>query len=225
MKKAILFSLISSLCSGQVILPEGTKVKVRLEHSLSSSTAQEGQSVDFTVSEDVMEGDTVVIPQGSKATGSIVETQAKRRMGRAGKLDFSVDKVRVADGRYVPVRYTPERRKGDSHALRTGLITAAVAYAFFPAAPLVLLMKGKDVQIPRGAAFDVFTDKDHTLNVAKSQVSAPVGTKTPVAFASATLQISILNWLCFPGSSYLHPPQTESCLKRTCPTTSDLRQT
>jgi hypothetical protein len=59
---------------------------------------------------------TIVIPEGARASGTIVQAQQKRRMGRAGKLDFSIDRVRVADGEWIPVRYTVNKKAGESKA-------------------------------------------------------------------------------------------------------------
>ena len=55
----------------------------------------------------------------------------------------------------APLRYTVTKKSGQSHAVRTGIITAGVAAVFWPAAPAMLLWKGQDVNINRGVAFDV----------------------------------------------------------------------
>jgi hypothetical protein len=158
---AVLF--FANLCFAQVELPAGTKIGCRLEQTLSSATAEEGQTVNLSVTENVRVNGAVVIPQGAMVAGTIVQAVPKRRMGRTGKLDFSIDKVRATDGEYVPLRYTMQKKEGGSHGVRTGVITAGVAVAFWPAAPLVLLMKGKDITINRGVVFDVFTDQPHVL--------------------------------------------------------------
>src|SRR4051812_19897055 len=81
-------------------LPEGTPVPLRLEETISSGSAEKGQSVEFTVAEDVLSGDAVIFKQGARALGVVIEAEGKKRMGRAGKLDFTVEKVRAADGKY-----------------------------------------------------------------------------------------------------------------------------
>jgi hypothetical protein len=164
--------------AGDITVPNGTKISTRLEQMLSSATAEQGQQVQLTVTENVKIGDTVVIPQGAPVLGTIVLAQEKRRMGRTGKLDFSIDKVRVADGEYVPLRYTMQKREGGSKGVSTGVMTAGVAVLFWPAAPFVLMRKGKDVTINKGIVLDVFTDQDHTLKVART-VSSPAAGTTP----------------------------------------------
>ena len=146
-KSALAGLLTSALCWGEVTIPNGTKISTRLEQTISSATAEEGQQVQLSVTDAVKVDGVVVIPQGAPVLGTIVMAQEKRRMGRTGKLDFSIDKVRVADGEYVPLRYTMHKREGGSKGVSTGVMTAGAAVLFWPAAPFFLLRKGKDVYI------------------------------------------------------------------------------
>jgi hypothetical protein len=84
-------------------------------------------------------------------------------MGRAGKLDFSIDRVKSVDDQWIPLRYTVTKKSGNSKAVSTGIITAGVAVVFWPAAPVMLLRRGQDVTINRGVSFDVFTDANHSV--------------------------------------------------------------
>jgi hypothetical protein len=114
-------------------------------------------------------------------------------MGRTGKLDFSIEKVRAADGEYIPVRYTLQKREGGSKAVSTGVMTAGAAVLFWPAAPFFLLRKGKDVTINKGVVIEVFTDQVHTLKLASgtpgstpsvASVPAPAGEAATVSITS-----------------------------------------
>lgn len=178
--------LSASMGFGQVVIPNGTKISARLEQTLSSATAEQGQQVQLSVTENVRVGDTIVIPQGSPVLGTIVLAQEKRRMGRTGKLDFSVDKVRAADGEFIPLRYTMQKREGGSKSVSTGIMTAGAAVLFWPAAPFFLLRKGKDVDINKGIIFEVFTDQDHALRSARPISSVPATSAAPVQVAAAS---------------------------------------
>lgn len=174
MKAAVGFALVCSAAFGQILIPDGTKIRLRLDQTISSATADEGQTVELSVTEAIKVDGQVVIPEGARATGNIVQAQAKRRMGRAGKLDFSVERVRAGDGEWIPVRYSINKKNGDSKAVSTGIITAGVAVVFWPAAPFVLLRHGKDVTINKGVIFDVFTDRNHEYAMnATPKMSAP----------------------------------------------------
>ena len=200
MKKVLIVaSLLAVVCQAQIVVSEGTKVRVRLEQQISSATAEEGQTVEFSVTDSVRVGDTVVISEGARVTGVITEAHEKRRLGRAGKLDFSIDRVRTVDNQWVPLRYTVTKKSGQSHAVRTGILTAGVAAVFWPAAPVMLLWKGQDVNINRGVAFDVYTDANHTLGSAAPVASASIAPAVPTLpsavaanAASATVSITCL---------------------------------
>lgn len=179
MKKTItittLLAVASAAAQTQVIIPDGTKIRVRLDQNISSKTADEGQTVALSVMEAVEVNGLTVVPEGAAATGTITTAQESRRMGRAGKLDFSIDRVRAADGRWVPVRYHMQKKQGADKSISTGILTAGAVILFWPAAPLFLLRKGKDTDIHRGVAFDVYTDRNHVLGS-----SQPVGVPQPL---------------------------------------------
>jgi hypothetical protein len=185
-KSTLTFFAFVGFAAAEVTIPDGTKLRVRLDQSISSATAEQGQAVELSVTEAVKIADRTVIPDGARVTGTITEAQEKRRMGRAGKLDFSIDRVRTVDGEWVPLRYSVTKRNGDSHAVRTGVITAGAAVLFWPAAPAFLLMKGKDVTLNKGMVFDTFTDQDHLLKTT-AQLGAPVETRPAIGAASAAL--------------------------------------
>jgi len=163
MKNIVLFTAMTCAASAQIQIPDGIKIRVRLEQTLSSATAEEGQSVSLSVADQVRVGNAIVIPQGSSATGTVTQTEAKRRMGRSGKLDFSIDRVRAVDGQWIAVRYTVNKKAGGNRMLATGVTTGIMAAAFWPAAPFFLMMKGKEASIPKGSMFEVFTDDSHLV--------------------------------------------------------------
>ena len=185
LKSAALVFLSALGCFAQIMLPEGTKVRVRLEQTISSATAEEGQVVDLAVSDAVKVNDIVVIPEGARVTGTVTQAREKRRMGRAGKLDFSIDRVKMVDNQWLPLRYTVTKKSGESHAVSTGVLTAGVAVVFWPAAPVLLLRKGQDITINKGMAFDVYTDANHNVGAAPVAVaSAAAVSAAPVTAAA-----------------------------------------
>jgi PEGA domain len=190
MKTTIAFLLCAALASADVTIPDGTKLRVRLDQTISSATADQGQGVELSTTEAVKIGDQVVIPEGARVTGTIVEAQEKRHMGRAGKLDFSIDRVRSADGEWIPLRYTVNKKSGGSHAVSTGIMTAGAAVLFWPAAPAFLLIKGKDVTINRGVTFDTFTDQDHVL-VSSHNMPIPGSPASPSGSANGAAAVTI----------------------------------
>lgn len=165
--------IAGQLASAEMVIPSGTKVSARLEQTISSATAEQGQQVQLSVTEAVKVNGVVVIPQGAPVVGTIVQAQEKRTMGRTGKLDFSVDKVRAADGEFIPLRYTMQKKEGGSKGMSTGIMTAGAVVLFWPAAPFFLLRKGKDVNINKGIVFEVFTDQDHAFGPQTTSMAVP----------------------------------------------------
>jgi hypothetical protein len=151
------------ICSAQITVPEGTKIRVRLEQTVSSATADTGQTLEFTVTDGVEVGGAVVIAQGARVTGTVTQAAERRRLGRSGKFDFSIDRVMAVDGKWIPLRYTVNKAKGEGRGITTGILTAGIAVVFWPAAPLGLLVKGKDVTVNKGTIYEVFTDQKVTV--------------------------------------------------------------
>src|SRR5258708_5190547 len=112
----LFFTFSLGFCPAQIDIPEGTKVRVRLEQALSSATAEEQHAVQLAVTDDIIVNDAVVIPRDSVVNGTIVQAVPKRRMGRTGKLDFSIDAIVSPDGGKIPLRYSPIKKEGGSHA-------------------------------------------------------------------------------------------------------------
>ena len=155
--------LFCNLASAQVEIPEGTHLRVQLEEELSSATAEQGQTVQLTVLDEIKIGGTMVIPQGAAVTGTVVEAVAKKLV-RAGKLDISVDSVTVADGGQISLRYSTEE-KDSSQSMKDGILRAGATMALGPAAPLLAVMRAKDVTMAKGLIVDVYTDESYTLKV------------------------------------------------------------
>lgn len=171
--------------AGPPRLEDGTPVKIRLTHSISSATAQENDRVDFEVLEEIKLGNVLVIPKGAVAWGTVTEAQAKRRMGRGGKLDVNLDSVRLADGEKAALRGVKDVKGGGHGGAMTGGIVAT-SLVMWPAAPLFLLMHGKDVTIPQGTELTVYINGDFPIDPAKFGGQGPGAVPaTPVAAPAA----------------------------------------
>jgi len=162
-------------------LLDGTAVKLRLSENLTSATAKAGQSIPFEVLEEVNVQGVPVIAKGAQALGTVTLAESKKSMGRAGKLDVNIDSVRLMDGEKAALSAT-RNEKGGGH---TGAMTAgivATAIVFFPAAPLLLFIHGKDITIPKGTEITAFVAGDMKLDPAKF---APVPASGNAVVASA----------------------------------------
>lgn len=150
----------------KLTLPDGTPVKLRIARNMSSADAKTGETVDFEVLEDIKVGETVVIARGAVALGTVTNAKPKARMGKGGKLDITIDSVRLVSGEKVALRAVKENKGSGSTGAMTGAIVAS-SILFFPAAPFFLLMKGKDIKIPKGTELTAYTNSDITLSADK----------------------------------------------------------
>lgn len=178
----------------KVKLEEGSQIRLRLMESLNSATAQVGQTVAFEVLDPVVVEGTVVVAEGASAWATIIEAATKKSFGRAGKLSFRLDYVKAVDGNKIPLRASSVNKGEGRGATSTAIITASALF-FLPAAPIGMMIKGKNVDIPRGQHIQAFTDGDRWIetraelsrNVAWGQVH---GTKIQQAVGTPNEQNS-----------------------------------
>jgi hypothetical protein len=166
-------------------LPDGTRIAVRTMEQLSSATLKDSDPVTFAVVEDVVVDGEVVIKQGTPVRGTIVNAQAKRRMGRAGKLQYTVNETKGIDRSTIRLRAVQDR-VGDSNVTSTTVTTVAVGVFVPVAAPFFLLRKGHDIVVPEGTRIDAFVDGDHMVN-AGTEPAAPVTLTAAAAPAAAAV--------------------------------------
>src|SRR3984957_9382189 len=168
-------------------LEDGTPVKLKLNRTISSADAHVNDTVDFEVLEQVNVHNEIVIPRGAIALGTVTEAEPKRRMARGGKLNVNIDSVRLASGEKIPLRAVKDVKGGGHVGAMTGAMVAT-AIVFFPAAPLFLFMKGKDITIPQGTEITAYTTGDTPLDASKftmdptlaaSAAPAPVASESP----------------------------------------------
>ena len=89
-------------------------------------------------------------------------------MGRAGKLNVNIDNAKLVDGEKVALRAVKEVKGGSHVGAMTGAIVAT-SIVFFPAAPLFLFIKGKDITIPKGTEITAYINGDIPLDPKKFQ--------------------------------------------------------
>ena len=170
-------------------LDDGTPVTLRISQTVSSADARVNDRVEFEVANEVRVADTLIIPKGGIAWGTVTEAQHKRRLGRGGKLEIVMNSVRLGDGETAPLRATKEAQGGGHQGVMTAGIIAT-GLIFWPVAPALLFIHGKDITISKGTEVPTFINGNFALNMAKFRRAAP--TQTPVeSQASNNAQVAI----------------------------------
>jgi hypothetical protein len=165
---------------------DGTPIRIRINQTISSADAKVGQTVDFEVLEEVKVAEVVVLPKGGLALATVTEAQSKKSMGRGGKLNVNIDHAKLVNGDKVPLRAVKENQGGGHVGAMTGAMVAT-AIVFFPAAPLFLFMKGKDITIPKGTEVTAFVNGDYPIDLAKFR---PANVPAQPTTADATVAIN-----------------------------------
>jgi hypothetical protein len=172
-------------------LEDGTPVTLRISQTVSSADAHVNDRVEFEVVNEVRVADTLIIPKGGIAWGTVTEAQHKRRLGRGGKLEIVMNSVRLGDGETAPLRATKEAQGGGHQGVMTAGIIAT-GLIFWPVAPALLFIHGKDITISKGTEVPTFINGNFALDMVKFRAPAPVqaasesqaGTNSDVAVTS-----------------------------------------
>ncbi len=133
----------------EIILARQTPVHLKLGRELSSATAHVGDEVNFEVSQDVIVGGITVIAKGAPGFGAVTEAEPKKRMGKAGKLNVSVNSVVLANNERVILRSFGIEQGAEQKSGRA-----------------IPLLRGKDVTLAKDAEITAYVDSDVHLKVA-----------------------------------------------------------
>jgi len=73
-------------------------VHLRLMTGLSSATAQKGDEVEAVLSKPLFDGNRLVLPQGSRLKGAVLQVRPARRLNRNGQLRMAFHELVLPDG-------------------------------------------------------------------------------------------------------------------------------
>ncbi len=98
----------STPARSQQIVPEGTILRLRLEHTLSTRTNRQGDRFTATVDEPVYLGSSsqVAIPAGSSVKGSISQSERPGRVKGTATLHLRFETIALPGGREMPFEAT-----------------------------------------------------------------------------------------------------------------------
>jgi hypothetical protein len=127
---AILLALalaLPALAQASSTVPEGTKISVVTDQSVSSKTAKVGQTVSGTIAQDVTVGGKVVIPKGSAAKLTVSSVQASGRLSTPAKLYLRLRTVTVGGKTYTFATSSVGRTEGGKGKRDAGFIGGGAA--------------------------------------------------------------------------------------------------
>jgi hypothetical protein len=108
-------------------VPEGTKISVVTDQSVSSKTAKAGQTVKGTVAQSVTVDGKVLIPKGSAAKLTVSSVQASGRLSTPAKLYLRLRTVTVGGKTYTFATNSAGRTEGGKGKRDAGFIGGGAA--------------------------------------------------------------------------------------------------
>jgi hypothetical protein len=148
---------------GEVNVPNGTEIQIRLDQPLSSRTARPEDRIRASVAESVRADGRVAIPAGSEVRGIVSQVDQAER-ARGGRVELSFDSL-VVDGRSVGIDSRVvsidegriDKSKAGLGAILGGVLGAvidgkkgAVIGAVLGGTGAVVATKGDEVELPAG---------------------------------------------------------------------------
>ena len=148
-------------------VPAGQELDVRLQSTIDSDTAQVEDRFEATTVVDLMQGDRVLVPAGSRVHGIVRDVNRASRTSRTGSLTLSFDEV-VVDGRGYPIRANAvdtiksEGIRGEIGRIAAGAgvgaivggiiggTKGAITGILIGAGGTIAATEGKDVELPAG---------------------------------------------------------------------------
>ncbi|MBZ5698372.1 MAG: hypothetical protein LAN18_07460 [Acidobacteriia bacterium] len=103
-----------------IIVGTGTVIEVTIDQSLSSKTNNPGDHFDASVVSPVTVDDIVVVPAGTKASGTITETKSAGRVQGSAALKMRLDSFTVQGVTYK-IRTAVFEETGAGRGKRTGI--------------------------------------------------------------------------------------------------------
>jgi len=147
-------------------LKDGQQVLLHTTRSLSSAKEKDGNEVEFEVTSSVRVGDLTVIPAHAPAFGKITKVQHKRRAGKPGTLQITIQRVRLVDGQWAQLRAVKQEagQSGSELADNIGSASAATIVGLPVGFVALLLTHGKELTLPEGYDITAFVNGDVLLD-------------------------------------------------------------
>ena len=166
---------------GNLILEDGTPLRLRLSRTLSSARCRPGQRIDFEVMEPVILDGVTVVPRGALAWGGVSMVETKRPLGRADILRFDFVAVDLYNSEIASLRSRTTTKKGSD---TTTVFRAIASIELYPIVPLLFSIPGDHATVSAGTETTAYINGDKIYDPCASSGHGVVKS-TEVAFASS----------------------------------------
>ena len=169
-----LFSLFFLFTTSYAVtLKSGMTVPVKLSQNINANMDAAGKTIYFTVVEDVLVDNVIVIREGEFVKGFISQAEGRKSLGKGGKLTVTPKSMQTSNGEIVKFEQNSLSAEGKK---RTGATVAHVVMW----GPLGLFAKGRAAFIMRDTEYDLVIDNDVKLKKAKKSNKNPSENRTSI---------------------------------------------
>jgi Ca-activated chloride channel family protein len=79
-------------------VPAGQHLLLELQDDLHTRYSQTGDPARFSITQDVLVGSVLALPEGTKVVATLIEVRKPGRAGRPGRIAFRFDQIELPDG-------------------------------------------------------------------------------------------------------------------------------
>ena len=153
----LLENKVSKIPEDHAYIPAKTKISLENTKTIDSKTAHTGDPVQFKTMSNILINDVVVIPAGAIAKGTITKAVSAGGLGRAGKIEFSINSIQTLNCVDIPLAYDSSKAgQSDGGAVAVFAVVSILGGLF---------MKGTNVQCVEGTKIEATVTEDTDLNV------------------------------------------------------------
>jgi len=153
----------ATLPQDDIVVTEGTAVKVITTSEITSKKAKPNDPVGFTIDEDVVINGQVVVRKGTEAIGSVVNAEKGGYMGKSGKLAIQVESTKTVDGQALKLR-AAKGKEGEDNT------TSTMVLSFI--SPVFLFKKGGEAKVAPGTPITVYVAQEKRFRLDGSTLVA-----------------------------------------------------
>jgi len=121
------FVSVGAGASSEIVIPSGTSIHFKILRTISTTTAQPGQTVPAELTAPIVVGGRTVATTGSPALVRIRNAESSGRIGGSAKLTLTLASVTLANGSTVAVHTSSYSREGRAHAKHNATYIAGSA--------------------------------------------------------------------------------------------------
>ena len=136
-------------------VPTGTLIRLRASSTISGDKVSVGNTVTFSVTNDVIVDGKVVVRAGAIATGQVNTAKKPGILGAPGVIGVQLSSVQAVDGTEIPISANSVS-EGENKQITSIIIGLLCILGFF--------MKGGDGQLQAGSMIEARTIAEANVN-------------------------------------------------------------